>query len=264
MVAPIVSIVIPSFRQSTLLRGALESIAVQTFQKYEVLVMDADSQDDTATVADEFAHLPVYFHSELDKGIYDAMNKGIARSRGQFLYFMGCDDRLASPDVLELLFTNPPLLTNHVIYGDVIFSSSGVRYDGEFTDFKLIRGNICHQAIFTNRVVFKVLGNFDIRYKTYADWEFNMRWFNEPWVKRQYIPIVVAIFNTEGFSANLKDEIFFAEEQLLRKKYFLTIVRYLSFNLDRPLHYRMMKLFTHQRLALLRSASRFWEKLLGR
>jgi glycosyltransferase involved in cell wall biosynthesis len=254
----LLSIIIPSFRQSALLKGALESIEMQRFTNYEVLVMDADSQDDTAAIVARFAHLPVRMYSEPDAGIYDAMNKGIARSTGQFLYFMGCDDRLASATVLEQVFADAEVVNNHVLYGDVIFTSNGYRYDGEFTMFKLIRGNICHQAIFTRREVFDSLGKFDIRYKTYADWEFNMRWFGEAWVKRRYLLLVIANFNTTGFSADLKDEVFFAEEPALRKKYFPGIVRYLAFNLKKPLHYKAMQLLTFERLLALKVISNFF------
>lgn len=260
----LLTIIIPSFRQSELLLGALQSIEQQVFKDYEVLVMDADSQDDTAAVIASFAGLPVRFYSEPDAGIYDAMNKGIALSNGQYIYFMGCDDRLASATVLVEVFAYPGITDNHVIYGDVIFTGNGARYDGEFTQFKLIKGNIGHQALFTRKAVFERLGSFDIRYKTYADWEFNMRWFVEPWVKRKYVPLIIAYFNTTGFSAGLKDDVFFAEEPLLRKRYFSPLVRYLAFNLERPLHYRTMKLLTSERLMVLKSISgslnRLWRK----
>ena len=247
----LVSIIIPSFQQGDLLKRAIQSIEQQTFKKYEILVVDGGSKDNTAAVVAKFNHLPITFHSEKDNGIYDAMNKGILKSKGKFLYFMGCDDRLASATVLADVFERPGIIDNHVVYGDVIFTGNGVRYDGEFTHFKLIEKNIGHQAIFTQRMVFERLGNFDIRYKTYADWEFNMRWFVEAWVKRQHIPLIIAFFNTTGVSANLKDDVFFAEELFLRKKYFSGIVRYLSLNSDRPLHYRTMKLLTFERLMVV-------------
>ena len=248
----LLSIIIPSFQQSALLKEALKSIQVQTFKDYEVIIMDGGSKDDTANVITEFKNLPIKFKSEPDKGIYDAMNKGINCSSGDFLYFMGCDDRLFSNDVLEKIFTTPAVLHNHVIYGDAVFSDTGIRYDGEFTYFKLFDKNICHQSIFTHRKVFEYLGEFDIRYKIYADWEFNMRWFTTAWVRREYIPITISYFNASGFSSTLQDEVFYAEQDELRNKYFPSIVQYLIRNPHKPLHYRLMKFLTYKRINLLK------------
>jgi glycosyltransferase involved in cell wall biosynthesis len=248
----LVSIIIPSFQQSQLLEGALKSIWQQTFKDYEVIIVDGGSRDNTALVAASFNQLPIQFYSEPDKGIYDAMNKGIARSSGQYLYFMGCDDRFAADDVLNKIFSNSALLENDVIYGDALFSDSNTRYDGEFTYFKLLKKNICHQAIFTRRKVFDVLGGFDIRYRIYADWEFNMRWFTADWVKRQYLPLVVANYSASGFSSSLQDEVFFSELGALKKKYFPAIINYLVENQDRPLHWRLIRFLTYDRMKVIR------------
>jgi glycosyltransferase involved in cell wall biosynthesis len=248
----LVSIIIPSFQQSALLVGALSSIEEQTFKNYEVLVIDGGSRDDTRAVVKAFDHLPIRFYAEPDKGIYDAMNKGIALSRGKYLYFMGCDDRLASSDILEMVFSIPHIADNDVIYGDALFSDSNIRYDGEFTYFKLLKKNICHQAIFTRKKVFDILGKFDIRYIIYADWEFNMRWFTTGWVKRQYVPFVISNYSASGFSSSLQDEVFFDEHASLKKKYFPAIINYLYKNQDRPLHWRLMKFLTYDRFKIIK------------
>ena len=253
---PLISIVIPSFQQASELEGALQSIAQQTKKDYEIIVIDGNSQDNTREIINQYAHLPIIFKSEPDKGIYDAMNKGVSISSGKYIYFLGCDDRLAADDVLEKIFSSADVMQNHVVYGDVIFTDTGARYNGEFNHFELFAGNICHQAIFTQKKVFENLGKFDTRYKTYADWEFNMRWFNEAWVKRLYIPVIIANFNTAGFSSKRQDEVFFAEEKFLKEKYFPRIVRYLISNLHRPLHWRLMKLLTVERLMIFQKLAR--------
>jgi len=247
----LLSIIIPSFQQSVLLKRALESIAEQTFKDYEILIIDGGSKDCIDEVVSAFMHLPLRFYSEPDKGIYDAMNKGVYHSSGVFLYFMGCDDILYDNNVLKKVFEIPYITENHVIYGDVLLSNTGARYYGEFTQFKLLENNISHQAIFCRRDLYKILGMFDIRYKLYADWEFNMRWFNSYWVKRQYIPVIIAIYNVAGFSSSLQDDVFFAEQKDIVKKHFPRIVTYLVGNINKPLHYRLMKALTFQRLAFI-------------
>lgn len=253
----LLSIIIPSFQQGLLLKEALESIEQQTFKDFEVLVIDAGSKDNTVDIVAQFKNMPIKFLSEPDEGIYDAMNKGIDQSLGKFLYFMGCDDQLASHTILEDIFTRSNINDKHVIYGDVIFINNGVRYDGEFTYFKLISQNICHQAIFVQKTVFAIIGKFNIRYRILADWEFNMRWFSKSWIKRQYIPVIVAYYSNSGLSSNIKDFTFSAEESNLKRMYFPKIVRYLLANLNRPLHYRTMGLLTFNRINLIEKIINF-------
>lgn len=214
----LLTILIPSFNGAGALVGALESIAQQTFTDFEVLVIDGGSRDNTTDVITAYAHLPIRFYSEPDEGIYDAINKGIGLSRGAFIYVLGCDDRLAGADVLASIFTNEEALRSHVVYGNVRMSSTQRIYDGKFTSSKLVQRNICHQAIFTHRTVFERLGRYERRYRVFADWEFNMRWFYADWVKKTYLPVVVAHYTDTGFSARQPDEAFWQEhDQLLRQ-----------------------------------------------
>ncbi|QDA59351.1 glycosyltransferase family 2 protein [Hymenobacter jejuensis] len=240
----ILSIIIPSFEQGSELNGALQSIAQQTFNDYEIIIVDGGSTDTTSAVVSTYPHLPIVFIRESDDGIYDAMNKGVKFSKGEFLYFMGCDDRLYNSDILNNVFNVPNATNSHVIYGNVIFAKSLIKYDGRFTALKLMNRNICHQAIFVRRVVFDKLGLFDVRYKTYADWEFNMRWFNAKWIKKKYVPLVIALFNEAGFSSNLQDVNFFRDQAMLEKRYFTFIERYLSAYPYRPLHNRVARVLS--------------------
>lgn len=248
----LLSIIIPSFQQGDLLREALKSIEQQKFKDYEVLVIDGGSRDNTSSVISEFSYLPVKFYSEEDKGIYDAMNKGIVASAGEYIYFMGCDDTLTSEQVLADVFSIPFITQNHVIYGDVLFKETGGRHRGEFSYFDIIKYNIGHQAIFTRKEVFDRLGHFDIRYKTYADWEFNMRWFVQSWVRRQYIPVIIANFSIAGFSSHCNDATFFIEIENIKRKYFSRLTRYLAENRHKTIPWRLSKFLTFERMVYLR------------
>lgn len=237
----LVSIIIPSFQQADFLREALRSIERQTFKDYEIIVMDGLSKDNTGEVVAEFKHLPIVYRSEPDKGIYDAMNKGVDISSGTYLYFMGCDDSLASEDTLAMVFANAAILKNDVIYGDVRFTETGIIYDGQFSTLKLMMANICHQAIFVKKKVFDKIGKFNLRYKTYADWEFNMRWFGLFSVKKIYIPLVVANYSVNGFSSLTNDDNFFADKPLLEKKYFSKTLVYIAENSAKPGYWQIVK-----------------------
>src|ERR1700761_7508109 len=97
------SIIVPTYNSGATLRRCLESLAVQTFTDFEVLVMDGVSTDDTLRITEEMSSEfqgRLRLTSEPDKGVYDAMNKGILGARGKWLLFLGSDDRLNDDLVL--------------------------------------------------------------------------------------------------------------------------------------------------------------------
>ena len=101
-------------------------------------------------------------------------------SEGKWLYFMGSDDRLYNSNTLhEILFTIAQN-KHDIIYGDVYSSRFNGRYNGEFGYLKILSQNICHQAIFYKKTVFKNIGLFNLRYKSHADWDHNMHWLLSP------------------------------------------------------------------------------------
>lgn len=223
----LLSIIIPSFNQGALLYGALESVEKQTFANYEILIMDACSSDNTEAVVSGFAHLPIRLYTSYDYGIYDAMNKGIALSKGSYLYFMGCDDRLYNSEILEKVFVFNNLQYDF-IYGNVIFVKGNYLYDGKFNKMKLIQRNICHQAIFIKKTVFNNLGLFNLRYKYLADWQFNMKCFNDNKIKKIYLNLIIARYNNSGSSFAMPDDNFTKDREILNIKYFPKIIRIIN------------------------------------
>ena len=183
---------------------------------YEFLVIDGGSTDDT------LAHLraqgpALRYVSEPDEGIYDAMNKGIRLTSGKFLYFLGAGDRLL-PGVLEAVAAEIRKLPGQgqtsrptLLYGNVDWSHYSRPYDGHFNRSKLLRRNICHQAIFYQRSVFERLGFYNTKYPSLADWEFNIRCFNDQGIHKRYIPLRIANYEAGGKSAATPDPAFCVE-----------------------------------------------------
>src|SRR5690606_18219293 len=106
-------------------RETIESIINQTYKNVEILVLDNISKDATCNIVNEYVNKypQIKLNSEKDKGVYDAMNKGINLSKGEFLYFMGSDDVFYSNTTLELIFSKENL-NYDFIYGNVIFKKS--------------------------------------------------------------------------------------------------------------------------------------------
>jgi glycosyltransferase involved in cell wall biosynthesis len=222
---PLISIIMPTFNSGAKIVATLASVVTQKKELYEFLVVDGGSTDDT------LAHLraqdpALRWLSEPDEGIYDAMNKGIRLTSGEFLYFLGAGDRLLS-GVLEAVAAEIRKLPGQgqtsrptLLYGNVDWSIYSRPYDGRFNRFKLLRRNICHQAIFYQRSVFERLGFYNTKYRSLADWEFNIRCFNDRGIRKRYMPLRIADYEGDGKSVTTPDPAFLAElSRLTRQQY---------------------------------------------
>jgi glycosyltransferase involved in cell wall biosynthesis len=194
------SIIVPTFNVAATLRACFDSIAAQTCDDFELVLVDGASTDDTLDIANSYAPRlgdRLVIHSGPDKGVYDAMNRGVGLASGAWLLFLGADDALYEASTLARV---KAFLDEHdhsdLVYGDVIMSSTSSRYAGPFDlDRLLFDQNICHQAIFYRRELFAGIGPFNLRYPVWADWDFNIRCFSNPALVTRYMDIVVARFN---------------------------------------------------------------------
>jgi glycosyltransferase involved in cell wall biosynthesis len=207
---PVCSIVIPTYNSDKTLQRALDSVLAQTFPDFEVLVIDGLSTDKTPGMIRDYTARDkrMRFVSEKDLGIYDAMNKGIDLAKGDWVYFLGSDDQLHKNDVLASVFTKKENLSSDVLYGDVYSPLFNGIYDGEFDAEKILNRNICHQAIFFRKEVFSRVGKYNLKYKGYADWDHNFRWFFSDGISHRYVATVIADFAAGGFSHASEDLVF--------------------------------------------------------
>jgi glycosyltransferase involved in cell wall biosynthesis len=204
---PILSIIIPTFNSEKTLRECIDSIIYQTFYNWEIIIVDGLSNDKTVEIANDYNDNRIKVTSESDNGIYDAMNKGISLSVGEWLYFLGSDDKLYNSKVLETVFNDRNLQKFDIVYGNVYSNKHGGVYNGEWNLSKL-GYNICHQSIFFKKRVFESLGIYDIKFKVSADHDFNLKWFFSNKLKNTYIDIVIAYFDGSGYSSKNHDVIF--------------------------------------------------------
>lgn len=212
---PLLSIVIPTMNSAAVLPAALRSLAQQTWQEFEIIISDGMSTDASLAIASEFqSELPcLRIDSRPDSGVYDAINRGVALSLGEWFLVLGSDDRLHASDTLASVV--PHLLAGdsaQLVYGDVRMMAvnkcvaPGARYAGPLSLRRMFRTNICQQSIFYRRGLFDTLGGFDLRYKLFADWDFNLRAFFR--VPVRWIDVVVADYAATGMSADGTDPAF--------------------------------------------------------
>ena len=205
------SIIVPTLNAVTTLRVCLDSIARQTCSDFELVVVDGGSTDGTLDIANSFAPdlgARLKIHCGTDKGAYDAMNRGVGLATGTWLLFLGGDDDLYEATTLARVAA---FIGEHgpsdLVYGDVIMRSTSSRYDGAFDlDRLLFKKNICHQSIFYRRELFDSIGPYNLRYRVYADWDFNIRCFSNPALVTRYMGVVVARYNDmTGLSHTVAD-----------------------------------------------------------
>jgi len=212
----VISIITPTYNAAKHLETCIQSIKQQSYFQWEHIIIDGGSSDGTLELIKKYPHLK--WISEPDAGIYDAMNKGIKLARGEWLYFLGADDVLYNSNVFENLKSH--LSSNvDVVYGNVSSTRWKGLYDGEFNSKKLVDKNICHQAIFFKKSVFDKIGLFDLRFKVYADWEHNWRWFFNPSITHKYAPLTIAEYADGGFSSNsLPDQVLQSSKDAILKE----------------------------------------------
>lgn len=183
---PLVSVITVTYNAARTLPACLESVAGQTCRAIEHLVVDGGSTDGTLDVLRAWNERLAWWVSEPDRGIYDAMNKGIGAARGEWLYFLGADDTLASPDVIERC--EPALKTGAaLVYGDVRYSTGQCLRS--IAGPELLIGNTVHHqgALYAARVFDG--WRYDPTFRLIADYELNLRLYlaKEPRVRADVV-----------------------------------------------------------------------------
>lgn len=217
---PVVSIIIPSFNNIDLLKNCIDSIYTQSFKDFEVLVMDAKSTDGTLAYLQTLKE-PFYFSSEPDLGVYDAMNKGIQLSKGEWLYFLGSDDALFERDTLKTIFDSKINITESLIIGQI-------KYDVSRNNSKLlknkhilfspwspnlwIRNAPHHQGIFYKKSVFDNL-KYDLKYKILSDYDLNLKLYKSHF-KAKILKQIIALCGAEGMSKRFDWQLYKEEIEL--------------------------------------------------
>ncbi len=175
---PKVSIVTVVWNAKDALRATIENIVAQTYPNIEYIVIDGGSTDGSVEVANEYKARIAYYSSEKDRGLYDAMNKGLRAATGSYVWFINTGDYIEAPDTLMKLYGQWGL-KDDVYYGETHFIDEagtilGTRSQlttrkvpAELTWKSFRHGQvISHQSIIVKRAL---AGEFDLQYRVSAD-----------------------------------------------------------------------------------------------
>lgn len=220
MSIPIISIIIPSFNASATIATALDSIQSQTFRGFEVVLVDSLSSDNTIEIARQYSELlSINIISEKDEGIYDAMNKGIKMAKGEWVYFMGSDDKLYDENVLSSMAKHFGK-NKDIVYGNSVWVPENMEEKGICDHLRILTYSINHQRIFYRKALFEKYGSFNITYEVAADHERNIRFFCAPEINKKYVDRTIAYYFSGGYSANKIDEEFWNDWKIILLKNF--------------------------------------------
>jgi glycosyltransferase involved in cell wall biosynthesis len=205
-----ISIITVTRNAAAHLEKCIQSIAAQTHLDSEYIIVDGDSTDGTSAIVERHRACVAQFVSEPDDGLYHAMNKGIARATGDYVFFLGADDYLYDRDVMRdvarFLAAHPEV---DFAYGNIAVRSAKGRESvfrppppNEALRF-LVCGCLPHQASFARRDIFERLGPFDLRYKIAADYDWFLRVLASPESQIRYFDRVVTSYFVDGLSNDL-------------------------------------------------------------
>lgn len=157
------------------LQRTVESVINQIWQEFEFLVIDGGSTDGSAVFIESKRNKIDYWVSEPDKGIYTAMNKGIAKATGEYLLFLNSGDHFIDEDALQKV--NQGIQHYDLIYYDIEVvvneTKTVLENPKEFT-FEYLHNNVpCHQSLLIKKTAFDTVGLYDENLKIVSDW----KWF---------------------------------------------------------------------------------------
>ena len=205
---PLVTVITVCYNSANSLERALKSVAMQSWPKVEHIVIDGGSTDDTLSILERYQNHLAHVVSEPDKGIYDAMNKGLDRATGDIVCFLNADDQYASSHVLSLVAKQMQAHELDALLGDVAFFHSTDptrmvrRYRSDrFTPGRLAWGWMpAHPALFLNKSVVQRVGRFKAEYRIAGDFDYIARAFYGHNLRYQHLPEVLVHMQTGGAS----------------------------------------------------------------
>lgn len=224
MIPPKFSIITVVFNNENTILDAVKSVVTQCYAHIEYLVIDGQSTDGTLDRLKECKGAVTLLISEPDKGIYDAMNKGIALATGDVIGFINADDFYPSPDVLAMVAAAFESSGADCCYGDLCYVqqddvSKIVRYwrSKPYASGMFGRG-WCppHPTFFVRREVYARLGGFDLSFKIAADFELMARYLEAAHITSHYIPKVLVKMRLGGTTNRSLSNIFKQNKEIRR------------------------------------------------
>lgn len=220
-----ISVITSTFNSAATVRDTFESILCQSYQDFECIVVDGASKDGTLDIIKQYE--PQFegrmkWISEPDKGIYDAMNKGIALATGDIIGILNSDDFYASTTVLANIAKSCKDV--NVVYGDLDFvdandTSKVVRQwkGSQYHVGAFFKGwHPAHPTFYARKECFEKFGGFDTSFNVSADFELMLRFLERGRLSNKYIPCTLVKMRMGGESTGSISKIIEGNRNVLR------------------------------------------------
>lgn len=220
LTTPLVSIVTAVRNGQDGILTTIESVAQQDLDGVEHVIVDGASTDRTVQIAQDFGVATLI--SERDHGVYEAFNKGINLSRGEWIGFLGAGDRFTRPGALATLVSAAEDASVHAVFADLVLVNPAtqkvVRYyrSSSFSPARIASGYMpAHPTLLLRRDVYAQLGGYDPAYRIAGDFEFVVRAFGLHALKYSYVPEVLVSMADGGLSnRGLKSKLLITREMV--------------------------------------------------
>lgn len=201
-----ISVITVSYNAQSTIEQCVQSVISQDYQNIEYVIIDGNSSDGTVSILEKYKKYIHVFVSEPDKGIYDAMNKGIALASGDIIGILNADDFFADSHTLTVVSDAFKNNTTDIVYGDLDY----IKPDG--STFRKWRSGPYkkgmfnlgwmppHPTFYCRKEVFNRLGNYSLEYGTAADYELMLRFIHFNQLQVYYIARVLVKMSTGGVS----------------------------------------------------------------
>lgn len=198
------SIITINYNNSSDLEKTIKSVTDQTWKDFEFIIIDGGSTDDSIKIIRQNESSIAFWISERDKGIFNAMNKGILKAIGKYVLMLNAGDRLFNINTLHEIFGGQNY-TDDILYGNAMLESKGKIvgekiFDKPITFDFFRRTSLSHQACFIKRSLHDNIGLYDENLKFASDWKFFILAFCKFNVITRYLNCYVAECNCDGLT----------------------------------------------------------------
>lgn len=208
MSIPTISIITVSYNSISTISDTINSVLAQTYQNIEYIIIDGGSEDGTVDLVQSFGKKISVFISEPDKGIYDAINKGICLSTGSVIGILNSDDFFYDNNVIQKVADAFSENHSDSIYGDLLFvdrnniSKVKRHYSSKHFNIGKFRFGFmpAHPTFYAKRELFEKFGYYKTDYKIAADFELLLRFLLINKIKCKYLKMNFVYMRTGGAS----------------------------------------------------------------
>ena len=203
------SIITINYNNLSGLKKTVESVLSQSYSNFEYIVIDGNSTDGSKEYIQSLDGKFAYWISENDTGVYNAMNKGILKAKGEYCLFLNSGDYLVNQEILKKVFAVN--YAEDIVYGDMLLEEGNNKrilstQPSTLTFEHFLSSSLWHPVSFIKTVLFEKYGFYNEAFKIVSDYEFFLKTIIIHNVSYRHVPITISVYKVEGISSFKENE----------------------------------------------------------